>query len=186
LYGAIVIIIFVTIFSSFKSTETVKKLFCIIFCFGYFAILFAQSNTPNAKTAIGKTYNRIDEIVEFKNFKEAEGVLIADSKEQNKTFSKISDGKNTMVLFTEYSTRGYKILGILDLGEIKRNIRLVLRECRVDKKTDGFIVALVREQPSNAYFTNIIKAWKVDQKKNTFIPIPIKGIDCFNDEFENQ
>jgi hypothetical protein len=162
-----------------------KKLFCLIFCFGCFATIFAQSNNPNAKTAIGKTYKRIDEIVEFKNFKEGEGVLIADLKETNKIFSKISDGKNTVVLFTEYSTQGYKILAILYLGKIEKNIRLVLRECRVDAKTDGFIVAFVREQ-NKAYFTNVIKAWKVDQKTNTFIAIPVKGIDCFNDEFENQ
>jgi hypothetical protein len=25
-----------------------------------------------------------------------------------------------------------------------------------------------------------------NQKTNTFIEIPIKGIDCFNDEFENE
>jgi hypothetical protein len=80
-----------------------KKLFCLIFCFECFATIYAQSNTPSAKTAIGKTYKRIDEIVEFKNFKEGEGVFIADLKETN-----------------------------------------------------------------------------------TFIAIPIKGIDCFNDEFENQ
>jgi uncharacterized Zn ribbon protein len=162
-----------------------KKLFCLIFCLGYFAILFAQSNTLNTKTAIGKTYKRIDEIVEFKNFKEGEGVLIADIKETNKIFSKISDGKYTVVLFTEFSTKGYKILAILDLGKIEKNIRLVLRECRVDAKTDGFIVALLKEQ-NKAYFTNVIKAWKVDQIANTFIAIPVKGIDCFNDEFENQ
>lgn len=89
-----------------------KNLFCLIFCLGYFAILFAQSNTLNTKTAIGKTYKRIDEIVEFKNFKEGESVLIADLKETNKIFSKISDGKNTVVLFTEYSAQGYKILAI--------------------------------------------------------------------------
>jgi hypothetical protein len=162
-----------------------KKLFCLIFCLGYIAILFAQSNTLNNKTAIGKTYKRIDEIVEFKNFKEAEGVVIADSKDPNKVFSKISDGKNTSVLFTEYSTKGYKILAILNLGKVEKNIRLVLRECRIDSKTDGFIIALVKEQ-NKAYFTNLIKAWKIDQKTNTFIAIPIKGIDCFNDEFENQ
>ena len=162
-----------------------KRLLFLIFCSGYFSILFGQSNIPNAKTAIGKTYKRIDQIVEFKNFKEEEGVLIADLKETNKIFSKISDGKNTVVLFNEYSTKGYKILAILDLGKIEKNIRLVLKECRVDAKTDGFIVALVKEQ-HKAFFTNVSKAWKVYQKINTFISIPVKGIDCFNDEFENQ
>ncbi|MEI6596212.1 MAG: hypothetical protein WCO28_11665 [Bacteroidota bacterium] len=162
-----------------------KKLFCLIFCFGYFAILFAQSNTPNAKTAIGKTYKRIDEIIEFKNFREWEGVVISDLKEKNKIFSKISDGKNTMVLLTEYYTKGYKILAILDLGKIEKNIRIILRDCRVNSKTDGFIVALVKEQ-NKAYFTNITRAWKFDQNTNSFIEIPTKGIDCFNDEFENQ
>ena len=85
-----------------------------------------------------------------------------------------------------YAQQGNKILGILDLGKLEKDIRLVLRDCRVDKKTEVFIVALVKEQPSNAYFTSIIKAWKVDQEKNTFITIPIKGIACLNDEFENQ
>lgn len=163
-----------------------KKLFCSVLCFGYFAILFAQSHTSNTKSAIGKTYKKIDEIVEFKNYKEAEGVLIAGSKEKNKIFSTITDGKYSFVLFTEYSIRGYKILAILDIGEIKKNTRIVLRDCRVDKKTEGFIVALVREQLSNVYFRNIIKAWRVNQTTNTFLEIPIKGIDCFNVEFENQ
>jgi hypothetical protein len=140
---------------------------------------------PNAKTAIGKTYKRIDEIIEFKNFREGEGVVISDLKEKNKIFSKISDGKNTVVLLTEYYTKGYKILAILDLGKIEKNIRIILRDCRVNSKTDGFIVALVKEQ-NKAYFTNVIKAWKVDQNTNSFIEIPTKGIDCFNDEFENQ
>ena len=140
---------------------------------------------PNAKTAIGKTYKRIDEIIEFKNFREGEGVVISDLKEKNKIFSKISDGKNTVVLLTEYYTKGYKILAILDLGKIEKNIRIILRDCRVNSKIDGFIVALVKEQ-NKAYFTNVIKAWKVDQNTNSFIEIPTKGIDCFNDEFENQ
>ena len=162
-----------------------KKLFCLIFCFGCFAIIFAQSNTPNAKTAIGKTYKRIEEIIEFKNFREVEGLVISDLKAKNKIFSKISDGKNTVVLLTEYYIKGNKILAILNLGKIEKNIRIILRDCRINSKTDGFIVALVKEQ-NKAYFTNVIKAWKVDQNTNSFIEIPTKGIDCFNDEFENQ
>jgi len=56
----------------------------------------------------------------------------------------------------------------------------------VNAKTDGFLVALVNPKPWKAYFTNLIKAWRLDQKKNMFIAIPVKGIDCFNDEFENE
>lgn len=163
-----------------------KWLLFLIFYFGCLANLYAQSNSTNPNTAIGKTYKKLDDLLEFKNYKEGESVLITESKDPKKIFSKISDGKRTMVLFSEYAQQGNKILGILDLGKLEKDIRLVLRDCRVDKKTEVFIVALVKEQPSNAYFTSIIKAWKVDQEKNTFIMIPIKGIDCLNDEFENQ
>ena len=162
-----------------------KSLIFLIFCFAGFGILYAQSNPAITKTAIGKSYNKIDEILVFKNYKEWEGLLITESKKPKKIFSKISDGKNTMVLFSEYETRGYKILGILDLGKIEKYNRIILSDCRLNSKTDGFIIALVKDQ-NKAYFTNVIKAWKVDQNTNRFIEIPIKGIDCFNDEFENQ
>ena len=62
---------------------------------------------------------------------------------------------------------------------------VLLRECRVNVKKDGFAVALVNAKPWQAYFNNVIKAWSVDQNKNTFIAIPVKGIDCLNEEFEN-
>lgn len=64
-------------------------------------------------------------------------------------------------------------------------MRVLLREWRVNTKTDGFVVALVNAKPQKAYFTNVINAQWVDQNKNTFHAISVKGIDCLNDEFEN-
>ncbi len=155
-------------------------------CFGYISIVQAQtySKNPNS-TTIGKTYKKIDEISVFKKYKEEEGLVIIDSKGHENLFSKISDGTQTLVLFTKYSPNGYTILAILELGKIENNCRVIMRDCRLNAKTDGFIVAIVGLKPWKAYFTNVIKAWKVDQKTNMFISIPTKGIDCLNEEFEN-
>lgn len=156
-----------------------------IFCLGGFSIVNAQAYSLNTKTAIGKTFKKIDEIKVFKNFKEEDGILISNSKEKNDLFLKISDGVTTMVLYAKYSPNGNKILGILDPGRTEKNMRIIMRECRVNANIDGFVVALVNIKPWKAYFSNVIKAWRVDQKTNTFISVPTKGIECLNEEFEN-
>lgn len=53
-------------------------------------------------------------------------------------------------------------------------------------KEDGFVVALVSTKPWKEYLSNVTKAWRVDSKTAMFIAIPVKGIDCFNEEFGNE
>lgn len=163
-----------------------KKLLYFLLCFTYLSIVQAQPDSKNPITAIGKTFKKIAEIDVLKNYKEEDGVLITESKEQKNIFYKISDGSRTLVLFTKYSPQGNKIMAILDIGKIEKNMRVLLRECRVNSKKDGFVVALVNVKPWKAYFANVIKAWRVDPKINTFITVPVKGIDCLNEEFENE
>ena len=162
-----------------------KKLLFLILSLGCLSIVQAQTGSKNPNTAIGKTFKKISDIDVFKSYKEEDGVLITESKEQKNIFSKISDGSRTMVLFIKYLPQGDKILAILDIGKIEKNMRILLRECRVNNKTDGFVVALVNAKPWKAYFTNMIKAWRVDPNKNTFNAISVKGIDCLNEEFDN-
>lgn len=53
--------------------------------------------------------------------------------------------------------------------------------CRVNKKENRYIVALVKPT-RGPYLKNISKAWEIDVNTNSFVSIPIKGIDCINDE----
>ena len=163
-----------------------KKVLFFLLCSAYFLNSQAQKISENPYTAIGKIYQKIDEIAVFKKYKVLDELVITDSKEYKNSFTKISDGNQTIVLFTEYGLTGNKILAILNLEKLEKNILVLMRECRVNLKTDGFIVALVNQNPQKKYFTKIIKAWRLNQKTNSFSPIPIKGIDCLNEEFENE
>ena len=157
--------------------------FCIQLLFCIFSI---AQGTTNFKTVIGKTYNKINEINLFSNYIESEGLIISELKNQKKGLVRISKDDHSLVLFTQYTKNGNKILALLDLGNILRNEIVVLRECRISKKKDNYIIAVLDPQNSKLYFTNIRKAWRLDPVKKTFNPIPIKGIDCLNEEFYNE
>lgn len=145
----------------------------------------AQSPTQ-FKSAIGKTFEKINDIDVFSNYIEEQGVVISEINEHNKGFAIISNGDHKIVLLTAYSLKGYKILAILDLGNIAKNEVIVLRECRLNKKKDNFIVAILNPKISQLYFTDIIKAWRLDSSNNSFKSIPTKGVDCLNEEFYNE
>ena len=163
-----------------------KRCLFFIFCLGCILNAKSQPDFQNSNSAVGKTFKKINDINVFKNYKEEEAVAITDSKEHRNAFYKITDGSRRLVVFTTLTPQGNKILAILDIGKIEKNMRVLLRECRVNGKTDGFVVALVGTKPWKAHFTNVIKAWRVDQIKNTFVDVPTKGIDCLNEEFENE
>ena len=158
-------------------------LFKILFLICLFAL---AQNPTNFNLAIGKTFRKINDLDVFKNYIENEGVVISELKEQKKGFASIANGNHTMVLLTQYTEQGNKILAILDIGNIAKNERIILRECRTNMKKDNFIIAVLKPILSKAYFTNIRKAWRLDSKNNRFNPISVKSIDCLNEEFDNE
>ncbi len=79
----------------------------------------------------------------------------------------------------------YEILSILDIGNIDKNEVVIVLDCRINKKNDELLIAVVNTKINQLYYTNIIKAWRLNPKNNTFNPIPTKGIDCINQEFYN-
>ena len=149
--------------------------------------IFAMAQNPaNFNITIGKTFRKINDIDVFRNYTEDEGVVISELKEQKKGFARISKGDHRIVLLTQYTLQGNKILAILDIGKIAKNERIVLRKCRNNMKEDNFIVAVLNPTLSKNYFTNISKAWRLDSNNNNFLSISVKGIDCLNEEFENE
>src|ERR1700741_3610049 len=88
-----------------------------------------DSNDP--KSAIGKTVKNISEIPFFKDYREG-GVLIKESKENKNSFIEVTNGVRTFALYTKFSPpQSEKILAILDVGKIEKDMRLILTECRV-------------------------------------------------------
>ena len=92
-----------------------------------------------------------------------------------------------VILYTKFipSSNANMIIALQDIGMLEKNTKMIMSMCRMNLKDDGYIIALVKPLPWKPYFTNVIKAWRVDVKTNKFIGIPVKGIDCINDEFDN-
>jgi hypothetical protein len=156
------------------------KIFCIIF-FLYYLSSNSQIIPKDHEVAIGKIYKKISEIDVFKNYKEYEGIAIEPLQKQT-SFSSISDGKNTVVLYNKFiAPASRRVLAVLDLGMVDKSSRIIMARCRLNAKKDGEIIALAKPAKGD-FFKNIIKAWRVDIKTNKFISISTKGIDCINDE----
>jgi hypothetical protein len=166
-------------------TYQVLKSFIIFNLLFLISLIVLSQELPNFNSSIGKTYKKINEIDVFKNFKEDEGVVIGEIKYEKKGFVMISNKNKSIILTTEYTPLGYKIVALLEIGVVKYNERVVLRECRLDQKKNDFIIALLIPNLSEQYYTKIRKAWRFDSNKNNFISIPVKGIDCLNEEFHN-
>lgn len=166
-----------------------KKLLIII-VLNIICIFPHAQSLINYKTAIGKTFVNIKNISVFKDYKEEMGTIISGLEKQNKGYHIISNGYNKKIILSKSIMQGnrvqyYEILAILDIGNIKKNESIIVQECRLNKKKDNLIIALINTINSQPYYTNIIKAWKLNPKNNTFNPIPTKGIDCINQEFYN-
>lgn len=143
----------------------------------------SQTSTKNYFDLIGKTYSNISEIKQFKGFNKCEQALIQDSNASNEGFTMLSNGENVVIFYTRFVQNGkIKILGVLDVGKIEKNLQLKMSNCRKYSKNDGYIVALVK--PSETEFHKVIlKAWKLNNNSNQFKEIDIKGVDCINEDY---
>ena len=166
-----------------------KKLLIII-VLKIICIFPHAQNLINYKTTIGKTFVNIKNIPVFNDYKEEMGTIISGLEKQNKGYHIISNGYNKKVILSKSTMQGnrvqsYEILAILDIGNINKNESIIVQECRLNKKKDNLIIALIKPINSQPYYTNIIKACKLNPKNNTFTPLSTKGIDCLNEEFYN-
>ena len=144
------------------------------------SILSAYSQIPPKNRIVGKIYEagHLNHITALKNFKEMEAITSGSTK-KGYAFSKIYDGKQTIILYTQYIAPGsYKILAELNLGVVDPDTKLAMASCRVNLKNDEKIIAIVKPAPTNTFFKNILKAWRVDVKKHNFVKISNTGIDC--------
>ncbi|NNE68178.1 MAG: hypothetical protein HKN33_16560, partial [Pyrinomonadaceae bacterium] len=76
-----------------------------------------------------------------------------------------------------------KVFDVMNLPKVKKNQRLVLGgQCHLDGKPDSrfFAVAVYEDKE---YFTNLLKAWKVNVEAKKFESAKIDRIKCENLEY---
>ena len=97
-----------------------------------------------------------------------------------------SKGSARVVLFTLLTDTvafTFKILDVLHLKNVKEGLEFKSVTCRRNKIENSQILALVRTGEKE-YFTEVKKAWICDWEKRRFRAIPVKGIDCLNEGYE--
>ena len=149
----------------------------------YFPIHVKCQELPN--TIIGKEDKEINDIPFLKNYKIAEGIAIDEDISSKTSFILITNGSNEKVICSEYlGPNSRRILAIQEIGQLPKNSKVIMSRCRKEQKENGYIIAIV-ETTQTAYFKKVKKAWIFKKASQTFSEIPIKGIDCINDEFDN-
>ena len=97
-----------------------------------------------------------------------------------------SKGSARVVLFTVLTDTvafTFKVLDVLHLKSVRKELEFKSVTCRRDKIENSQILALVKTAEKE-YFTDIKKAWICDWEKRRFRAIPVKGIDCLNEGYE--
>src|SRR5574343_1416102 len=164
-------------------TNQVRIILLYFILISSFENVKSQTSTKNYFDLIGKTYSNISEIKQFKGFNKYEQALIQESNASNEGFVMLSNGENAVIFYTRLDQNGkIKILGVLDVGKIDKNLQLKMSSCRKYSKNDGYIIALVK--PSETEFHKVIlKAWKLNNNSNQFKEIDTKGVDCINEDY---
>jgi hypothetical protein len=140
-----------------------------------------KSDKINSKFPL---YHNIDELKEFKGFKDIQGSLLEPISTIGGYGVSVYAKGNYNIVALEWCISGekvkYKLLDTLHIGHIKSNQAIIFTTCRLNKKTDDKIVALVKTEDKE-YFKKVFKAWRVNIQTNRFETIAVKKVDCLNE-----
>jgi hypothetical protein len=161
-----------------------------------------ESGTKTAKTnaelpieyrnLIGKEYIYQD----FTKFDELKGYKRVYNKVIGKDGYSYGDyyirtfGKNSKILIVLEKVVGksneenkYSLIDILEINELGK-YQYVSENCRLNKKSDAEVIAVYKAEDLNVkYYSNILKAWRANEKTGKIEQIDTKGIECINDEY---
>ena len=156
------------------------KIKFIVFLILLSGTCFAQSQN-NRLDFKGETFRYVNQLNQFKGYKEIEGALIQPVG-SDYGISNISNGINTIILFEKviHADNGkvnYQILDTINVGRLPRNKSIIMMGCLINKKDDPEVIGLIKSTEKKGYFTPL-EAWRANRKTNTIQKIPVKGIDC--------
>ena len=109
-----------------------------------------------------------------------------DSTEANYVISLVTNRKqNVLLLDTCINNNNhvrYKILDVVAIGSIPASQSIVVSGCRIKKKRDSNIIAVVKPEDKE-YYTKVVRAWKVNRSTRKIELMSIKDIDCVNEAY---
>jgi hypothetical protein len=136
---------------------------------------------------IGTTYTDSRSIDGLENWQFRQGTLISPYDDpETITVDVFQKGPVYIIFFSvmeDTATHVYTIADVIEIKSMKAGWELKTAVCRQNREEDVTIVALVK--PANAeYSTNVRMAWRFNRDKRRAEAIPVKGIDCLNEGFD--
>lgn len=139
------------------------------------------------KKMIGSEFTDENSIAGLEEYQLHESTLLNRLDDPERLFLNVYvKGTTRVVLFTVLTdtvAMTFRIADILHFKNVSEGLEFKSVTCRRDKKENSQILALLRPT-EKAYFTDVRKAWICDWNKRTFRVIPVKGIDCLNEGYE--
>jgi hypothetical protein len=151
------------------------------------------SEEPNELEGI--VFRDIAEIPELKDYEDQSGTILQESDSLGNykyAIGQYGNDKNFLIIFEEIVKEPnnpkskFKILDTLNIPKLNPNEIIAYATCRLNKKDDSEIIAIVKSHSSDdvEFYDQIIKAWRADTKTRKIVPIEdLKGIDCINEGY---
>ncbi|NNU33084.1 hypothetical protein HK413_00780 [Mucilaginibacter sp. S1162] len=149
-------------------------------CRAFFNDALAQQQNQSSHNIIGREYRFINELTEFKGYKEQQGVLI-EPMNDHYGLSSVFNGVNTIIIFNKIiPLKGnvkYKLLDTIMLNKLGKKRIVLMSSCTLHEKTDNEIIAMVTYK-AKEHYTDILQARRANKKTGRFEKIANKGLDC--------
>ncbi len=163
----------------------------LIFCSTIFcncALSQSGRHTGDAlKALINSSFTDEQAVAGLEGFELYESTLLNGLEVPERFFLQVyAKGSERVVLFSSLTDTidfNFRVLDVLHLINVKEGLEFKSVTCRKNKVEDPQLLALLMPA-EKMYFNNIKKAWICDWKKKAFTSIPVKGIDCLNEGYE--
>jgi hypothetical protein len=139
------------------------------------------------KKMIGSCFSDERTVAGLEDFELYESTLLNRLDDPERLFLQVyAKGSERVVLFsalTDTISFHFTVHDVLHLKNVKAEFEFKSVTCRKNKVEDPQILALLI--PAERMYINSIKrAWICDWEKKAFINIPVNGIDCLNEGYE--
>jgi hypothetical protein len=162
------------------------KVFGLVFLLFISVAAVAQGKFagPVLKNLVNKIYSDNRKIPELSGYSFRQENLVTEIKDTQQINADVfMKGTSAVVFFSmlkDTVKKRYVILDVLEIKDIEKGWQVHTILCRLDKKSNAGIVALIKNGEGD-YLNNVKLAWHFNRAKMQFESIPVTGIDCFNE-----
>jgi hypothetical protein len=165
-----------------------RELLVLLMFFGAF---FCTAQNPFFKAYVGKHYRDLSEFEQFENFEDYGGMLLNHNNNQDTTdaIAWYGKGKTNIIIFESAyrpdggTTARYIFIDALVIKNKKRNYTIKYGLCSFEGLEDAYIVALVKVNSDQEFYTKCKKAWRINPVTRVFEAIDPKKVKCINESY---